>query len=141
MTTTFKEYSEDMDLKSIITGCILLALAVIAGAFGAHALQDLLDTKYQQTYQTAVTYHFYHAFALVISGILSSITNSNRLKWAGRSFLTGLILFSGSLYALCLLTAKGYHSFKWLGMITPFGGMCFIIGWLLLASAVSRNKQ
>lgn len=119
---------------------MLLALAVMAGAFGAHALQGLLDAKYQQTYQTAVTYHFYHAFAVIIAGMLSALTNSNKLLWAARFFLIGLLLFSGSLYALCLLTAKGYDAFKWLGMITPFGGLSFIIAWLLMAIAVSSKK-
>ncbi len=130
-----------MARKLIATGCILLALAVMAGAFGAHALQGLLDAKYQQTYQTAVTYHFYHAFGIIIAGMLGSLTNSIRLKWAARFFLIGLLLFSGSLYALCLLTAKGFVSFKWLGMITPFGGLSFIIAWLLLASAVSSKQK
>ena len=136
-----KEFLEDMDRKIIATGFLFLAFAVIAGAFGAHALQAILDAKYQQTYHTAVTYHFYHAFGLIIAGMLASPANSIRIKWAVRMFITGLILFSGSLYALCLLTAKGYDSFKWLGMITPFGGLSFIVAWLLMASATYAKQQ
>jgi uncharacterized membrane protein YgdD (TMEM256/DUF423 family) len=139
--TTLKEFSEDMGRKSIVTGILLLALAIVAGAFGAHALQGLLDVKYQQTYQTAVTYHFYHAFALIISGMLSSLANVKRLQWSVLFFKIGLILFCGSLYGLCILTAKGYSSFKWLGMITPLGGLSFIIGWVMLAIAMIKHRS
>jgi uncharacterized membrane protein YgdD (TMEM256/DUF423 family) len=138
--TTLIEFSEGMDLNKIITGCLLLALAVVAGAFGAHALQGLLDAKYQHTYQTAVTYHFYHAFALIICGMLSPSANIKRLQWAILFFKFGLLLFCGSLYALCMLTAKGFITFKWLGMITPLGGLCFIIGWILLAYALTKAR-
>lgn len=138
--TTLKELSEGMDRNKMITGCLLLALAVVAGAFGAHALQRLLDDKYQHTYQTAVTYHFYHAFALVICGMLASSANVKRLQWAVLSFKCGLILFCGSLYLLCIITAKGYTSFTWLGMITPLGGLCFIAGWFLLAISLIKAR-
>ncbi len=138
--TTLKEFSEGMDRNKIITGCLLLALAVMAGAFGAHALQGLLDAKYQHTYHTAVTYHFYHAFALIICGMLSPSANIKRLRTAVLFFKCGLILFCGSLYALCMLTAKGFITFKWLGMITPLGGVCFMAGWILLASSLARAR-
>lgn len=119
-------------------GCIVLALAVIAGAFGAHALQPLLDEKSKNTYHTAVNYHFYHGFALLLCGLAAASANPSRLQWATRLFSIGLILFCGSLYTLTLLTAAGYHSFRWLGAITPFGGLSFIIGWLLLARAMYK---
>ena len=138
---TLKELSEGMDRNMIIAGSLLLALAVAAGAFGAHALQGLLDAKYQHTYQIAVTYHFYHAFALIICGILASFTKIKRLQWAVLSFKCGLILFCGSLYLLCILTANGYTSFKWLGMITPLGGLCLIAGWLLLATSLIKSRM
>jgi uncharacterized membrane protein YgdD (TMEM256/DUF423 family) len=138
--TTLKEFSEGMDRKSIVRGSLLLALAVVAGAFGAHALQGMLDVRYQQTYQTAVSYHFYHAFALMICGILSSMANLKRIQWSILFFKTGLILFCGSLYALCILTANGYTSFKWLGMITPLGGLSFIVGWIMLAIAIIKDR-
>lgn len=134
--TTLKEFSEGMDRKRVAAGCVVVALAVAAGAFGAHALQTLLDERYRHTYETAVTYHFYHAFALILSGILYGAGNTKAYLWAGRFFIAGLLLFCGSLYLLCLLTAAGYHQFRWLGMITPLGGLSFIFGWLQMARAI-----
>ena len=138
--TTLKEFSEGMDRSLIATGSLMLALAVVAGAFGAHALQGLLDATYQHTYQTAVTYHFYHAFALLICGVISPFINFKRLQWAVRFFKAGLILFCGSLYALSILRAIGLTSFKWLGMITPFGGLSFMIAWVLVAIAFIKDR-
>jgi uncharacterized membrane protein YgdD (TMEM256/DUF423 family) len=139
--TTLTKFSEGMDRNRMAAGTGLLALAVIAGAFGAHALQGLLDARYQQTYQTAVNYHFYHAFALLICGIIPAAAQAQWLKLAYRFFVAGLILFCGSLYALCLITAAGNTSFKWLGMITPFGGLCFIAGWILLTLALIKERS
>jgi uncharacterized membrane protein YgdD (TMEM256/DUF423 family) len=135
-----KELSEDMERNFIFTGCILMALAVVAGAFGAHALQPLLDERYSHTYQTAVTYHVYHALALLLIGILHPYAHQSLIKLACRFFLVGLILFCGSLYTLTLLIAIVKIRFSWLGAITPFGGVCFIVGWVLLAISVKKGR-
>ena len=133
-----KGFSGGIAANYIQAGGVVLALAVMAGAFGAHALQPLLDEKYIKTYHTAVDYHFYHGFALVICGLMSTVANPAGLKWAARFFMIGLLLFCGSLYALTLAMAAGNPSLRWLGAITPFGGMSFIIGWILLARAMYK---
>ncbi len=120
----------------LISGAILGALGVCLGAFGAHALHATLEASQRlDTYETAVKYQFYHAFALVITGILFSFLRSQWLIYAGYSFLIGTIIFSGSLYILCLT------GIRWLGAITPVGGLAMIIGWVLLAVAASKIKS
>jgi uncharacterized membrane protein YgdD (TMEM256/DUF423 family) len=120
----------------------LAALAVALGAFGAHGLQPLLDDKSLHTYQTAVQYHFYHVFALTVTGLLQLKVENKKLLYAGRLFLLGIFLFSGSLYTLSFLKAGGIFTMNWLGAITPLGGVCFIAGWCLLLLAVLRiNRQ
>ena len=138
--TILEELSEGMDRNLIFTGCLLMALAVVAGAFGAHALQALLDEKYIDTYHTAVTYHAYHALALILTGILHPHARQSLIKSSSRFFLLGLVLFCGSLYILTLLIAFAKIRYTWLGAITPFGGVCFITGWVLLAVAVRKGR-
>jgi uncharacterized membrane protein YgdD (TMEM256/DUF423 family) len=97
-------------------------LAVGLGAFGAHGLQDLLETNNRMaTWETAVLYHFIHAVMLVLLSLRSPLARGPWLL-----FLAGIVIFSGSLYVLSL-TNTG-----WLGAITPVGGVCFILGWLWL---------
>ncbi|MEO5891568.1 MAG: DUF423 domain-containing protein [Ferruginibacter sp.] len=118
------------------TAALLGALAVILGAFGAHALKQLLDEKDLATFETAVRYHFYHVFALLAVGLLFKEFPNSSLLWSGRLFCFGILIFSGSLYLLTLLHAAGQQGFKWLGAITPIGGLCLIAGWVLLAISV-----
>lgn len=121
-----------MGKQTLSAAFILGALAVALGAFGAHALKEMVDEKAIQTYQTGVQYHFYHVFALVITGLL---LNGQTLTWYKRAatlFTTGIILFSGSLYAMTFFKAAGFTTMNWLGAVTPFGGVCFIAGWLCL---------
>lgn len=111
---------------------IMGALAVIFGAFGAHALKARLSPDRLLSYQTAVTYQFYHTLALLAIGIWwqqqSSATFLSTVAWC---WLAGVILFSGSIYLLS--TQEITHiSFGFLGPVTPLGGLCFIAGWLLL---------
>jgi Uncharacterized small membrane protein len=108
-------------------------LAVSLGAFGSHGLKSRL-TEYQLgIWQTGVQYHFYHALILCVVGILWSKTvASGWLNAAGYLFITGIILFSGSLYWLAL------GGPRWLGPITPLGGLCLILGWLCLAVSTLR---
>ena len=105
------------------------ALAVALGAFAAHGLKPHLSPSLMQTYQTAVQYHFIHTLALL--AIINLPLSERLLQWVARSFLLGIILFSGSLYALAL-TGIGA-----IGILTPFGGSAFICGWLLLITAKS----
>jgi len=124
-----------MNKQFVTAGALFAAAAVICGAFGAHFLKTRLTAESLQTFETAVRYQFYHAFALIAAGILSKECNGKFLQWAGRLFIAGICLFSGSLYVLC-----GMASIKWVGAITPFGGLCFISGWLLMAAAVIKTK-
>ena len=105
-------------------------LAVCFGAFGAHALRDRLDDYLMGVFETAVQYHFYHALALLAVGVIAlNQPQTVMLKSAGWLFLTGTIIFSGSLYILALTGTK------WLGAITPLGGLAFVAGWACLAAA------
>lgn len=114
-------------------GAINAGLAVLLGAFGAHALKDGLPDKLMQAWQTGVQYHFYHALGLILIGLLLLVLPVSPLvKTAGWIMLTGIVLFSGSLYLLCLF------QIKWLGPVTPLGGAAFIIAWILLFTAIIR---
>ena len=104
-------------------------LAVVVGAFGAHALKGKLDQQVLGIFETAVQYHFYHSFALLAVGVIAlSQPQTVMLKSSGWLFLIGIIVFSGSLY---LLSITGV---RWLGAITPLGGLAFIGGWACLAA-------
>jgi uncharacterized membrane protein YgdD (TMEM256/DUF423 family) len=124
-----------MNKKFLTAGALLAAVAVILGAFGAHYLKKIVTPESLQTFETGVRYHFYHAFALLAAGILYEAFASKFLKWAGNFFLAGIVLFSGSLYLLCLQPA-----WRWLGPVTPLGGLCFILGWIFLALAVTKKN-
>ncbi len=110
-------------------------LAVAAGAFAAHGLKDILSIEYLNTFKTAADYQMMHGIGLILIGILNK-QDKNRCNIAAAAFmLTGIILFSGSLY---LLTLTGI---KWLGIVTPFGGLCFLIAWLTLGFNYLLKKE
>jgi uncharacterized membrane protein YgdD (TMEM256/DUF423 family) len=113
---------------------ILLAIGVILGAFGAHALEKVLDEKSLKVWNTGVLYLFIHAIGIVIIqfGMKAGYLEIKRGLLASRLLLIGILLFSGSLFLLSTQTATGIN-FKWLGPITPIGGLCFIAGWLTSA--------
>ncbi|MBS1927625.1 MAG: DUF423 domain-containing protein [Chitinophagaceae bacterium] len=113
-------------------GAVFGMLSVMLGAFAAHGLKQRIGVTELQVFETGVRYQFYHAFALIIVGILFQKFNSKLLKPAGYCFLGGICLFSGSLYGLVWTQAKGLAGFNWLGPVTPLGGLLFIMGWLLL---------
>lgn len=120
----------------LITGAISGMLAVMLGAFGAHALKGQLAQDMLNVYQTAVQYHYYHTLALLLTGLLAIRFQHNAwLIWSAVLTIAGLLLFCGSLY---LLAVSGQ---RWLGAITPVGGLCFILAWLSLATAVWRTKS
>ncbi len=104
------------------------------GAFGTHALKGRLTTDALAVYRTAVEYHFYHALGLsLIGAVAMRIPDSAALSAAGWTMLAGIVLFSGSLYVLALSGAR------WLGAVTPVGGLAFIAAWLLFAWAALRS--
>jgi hypothetical protein len=109
------------------------ALSVILGAFAAHSLKDRLTPDLLAVFMTGERYQFYHVFALLATGIIWKERPMRQLVWAARLFLVGIFLFSGSLYLLALTGTR------WLGAITPLGGLCFIGGWLLLMFALLKR--
>lgn len=121
---------------TLITAAASGMLAVTLGAFGAHALKGQIDADMMRVYQTAVQYHFYHTFALLFVGLLMlKLKPVVWLSWSAALFTAGLVLFCGSLYLLVMTGTR------WLGVITPVGGVCFITGWLLLIPAVWRTND
>ncbi|WP_343306413.1 DUF423 domain-containing protein [Chitinophaga niabensis] len=128
-----------MHKSFLVWAALLGGLAVILGAFGAHKLKELVPMETVSTFQTGVTYQFYHVFALLAVGILYAHIPSPQLVWAGRFFLTGILLFSGSLYALTLLKATETVGLRGIGAITPLGGLFFIAGWVALLLGVLRK--
>ncbi len=118
----------------IILGAINGFLAVALGAFGAHGLEGKISAKMIETWQTGVTYQMFHAGGLFVVAFLADKLGGNAmLNWSGWLMLIGIILFSGSLY---VLSTSGI---KVLGAITPFGGVAFLAGWVLLALAAYKG--
>ena len=119
----------------LLAGSFFAGLGVAIGAFGAHKLKDfLLQTGRTDTFEKAVTYQFYHSLALLIIGLLATQIqiNTKYLNYAGYSFIAGIIIFSGSLYILCLTETP-----KW-GAVTPIGGVCMIAGWVLVFLSILK---
>ena len=119
-----------MDFFWIRAGSLMMFLAVALGAFGAHGLKDVLSPEMKAVFETGVRYQVYHALGLFVIAWLSTRAYSRAIDLAGWCFLAGILLFSGSLYALSLTGIKKF------GAITPLGGLLFLAGWfcLLLAS-------
>jgi uncharacterized membrane protein YgdD (TMEM256/DUF423 family) len=108
------------------------ASAVMLGAFGAHALRGVLDARGAELWHTAVNYHAWHALALAVAAGLGR-GRSGRVAMA--AFVVGIVLFSGSLYALALGAPR------WVGIVTPFGGLAFVAGWLALGWALRTRSE
>jgi len=114
-------------------GAAFAALAVVLGAFGAHALKTRLPANLLEVYHTAVQYHFWHALGVLAVGItLQQLPDAGWLRAAGWFLTAGIVLFCGSLYLLALTGVR------WLGAVAPLGGTAFILGWLAFAIAVLR---
>jgi len=122
------------------SGALLAAIAVVLGAFGAHALKAVLQPEQLQVFETGVRYQFYHSFALMITGIVYGSMPRKQIKLAGTFFLIGIILFSGSLYVLTFLKMYGDVGLRGLGILTPIGGVFFILGWLFLLLGIVRKN-
>jgi uncharacterized membrane protein YgdD (TMEM256/DUF423 family) len=113
----------------ISVGAVLGMLAVVGGTFAAHVLPKYLDEAAMHTFEVAVRYHMYHALAVFCAAWVGTRWPGRVPALAGWLFVTGVVLFSGSLYVLVMTGAK------WLGAVAPLGGSAFIVGWLLLALA------
>lgn len=129
-----------MHRSFLITAALLGALSVITGAFAAHQLKQMVPADVLQIFETAVRYQMYHVFALLATGILFQHFPSKLLQWSGRFFITGIILFSGSLYLLCYIKYSLMLNLLWVGAVTPLGGLCLITGWILLAAGIAKKN-
>lgn len=120
----------------ISIAAFLGALTVALGAFGAHALKAVLSPQALITYETAVRYQMYHVAALLITGILvnkaASTKQQKLLSRAGLFFIDGIVLFSGSLYFIVAKPFLGIEGLPWVGVITPMGGLLWMVAWILL---------
>ena len=117
----------------VMLGAVNGFVAVSAGAFGAHGLKGRLSGEMLAVFETAARYQMYHALALLAVGWMSSRTKgAASIRWAGWFFLVGIVLFSGSLYALSI------SEWRLLGAVTPLGGVAFLCGWLTLANAARK---
>lgn len=125
--------------KNIVaTASFLGAITIAIGAFGAHGLKELIDTKALITFETGVRYQMYHVFALLIVGIAPVITE-NVKKWVFRFFVLGILFFSGSIYLLSLNSLFPFDA-KMIGFVTPIGGLFFILGWIRLGYGAIVNN-
>lgn len=119
--------------RTLAIAGLLLALATIFGAFGAHALKAQLSPDRLQVYETAVRYHFFHALGLLGMGLTLRFIDSSPIRWAAVLVLIGIVLFSGSLYALTFGAPRPF------GIVTPFGGVALIAGWICFAVGAWRH--
>lgn len=130
-----------MMYRPALSAAILFALiGVIVGAMGAHALKPLLSPPMQDSFETAVKYQFYHSFALAFAGVLHQAFPNAWIRRATWLFLAGIILFSGSIYLLVYLKTTADVGLRQLGILTPIGGVCFILAWAFLLVGI-RSKQ
>ncbi|MGN8225331.1 DUF423 domain-containing protein [Gracilimonas sp. BCB1] len=116
----------------LAVAAFLLAIAVAAGAFGAHALKNTLSAERLETWQTAVQYHAWHALGLMLIALIGTQFQMV-VTWPASLILAGILIFSGSLYVLCLTGTS------WLGAVTPVGGVAFIVGWVMLGIQILRK--
>ena len=121
-------------MNLIRVGAISAGLAVAAGAFGAHGLKDKIDAAGLEVWKTGVQYHLTHALAMLLVAALAGQVELKVTQTIGKLFLIGQLIFAGSLY---LLAVTGV---KWLGAITPLGGVCFLLGWGFLAFSAGKLK-
>jgi uncharacterized membrane protein YgdD (TMEM256/DUF423 family) len=122
-----------------IIGTILAGLSVALGAFGAHGLKKIVAPEVVATYQTGVQYQIYHAFAILIVALMLDRWVSSYLHYAGFCFLAGVVLFSGSLYLITSFYARNASAPTAIGILTPIGGLFFILGWVLLLLGVLKK--
>jgi uncharacterized membrane protein YgdD (TMEM256/DUF423 family) len=120
--------------RELMISCLLLMIAVMLGAFGAHALKDSLSERAFTTYQTGITYHFYHGLALILVSLIGDYLKI-RIQQVYWCFFMGIILFSGNCYLYALTQSKIF------ALIVPVGGVAFILGWFLLSLKLYKREQ
>jgi uncharacterized membrane protein YgdD (TMEM256/DUF423 family) len=124
---------------ALISGSIFAMLSVVLGAFGAHYLKTIFTPEILSSFETGVKYQMYHSLALLFTGIIS-MNIHQKAKLITILFITGIVLFSGSIYALCILKSNLQIGLGGLGILTPIGGLFFIMGWGLLALNIAKSK-
>ncbi len=125
--------------RLLITGCLLVATAILLGAFGAHGVKSLITEENLTVYKTGVYYHMIHGLGILLLGILSFHLPPENIKWSVYLILLGIIFFSGSLYLLSTRSVTGIN-WSFLGPMTPIGGLCFVAAWLLLVFKWIKNN-
>lgn len=130
-----------MNKALLSTGITFSVIAVIIGAFGAHALKPLLTPSLADSFETAVRYQFYHALALLLTGILYERFPNGWIRVAGWLFSIGIVLFAGSIYLLVYLKATASIGLGGLGMLTPLGGTAFIVAWICLLAGIWKKTK
>jgi uncharacterized membrane protein YgdD (TMEM256/DUF423 family) len=124
-----------MDRRFFGAGAVLAFIAVAAGAFGAHLLRQSIGAEHLATWETAARYQMYHALALlVVAWAITQFADSRLFVWTGRLFIAGIVIFCTTLYAIAL------GGPRWLGAITPIGGLCFLAGWACAAVGALRRR-
>lgn len=128
--------------KAILWGSIIGALGVMLSAFGAHALKNIVNSNVLNIFDTATKYQLYHSLLLILIGLISHvhIANTKFLAWSFKLIQIGLILFCGSLYLLCYILHNNLP-YKWVGAITPLGGLSFILGWIFIGISVLNKTK
>lgn len=129
----------NFDKKIVVSAAVLAIVAIGLGAFGAHGLRDIMTAKALTAFETGVRYQMYHALALLVIGFAIEIPHKTR-KWVYLFFISGIILFSGSIYLLAFSELSALD-FSFLGPITPIGGLLLILGWLRLLYGVLKVKK
>jgi len=122
------------------TAAILAMFSVMLGAFGAHVLKEYLTEQSLDSFQTATTYMMNHAIALFIVGKMYRHYKKKTMVWAGNFFVMGIIMFSGSIYLSIVLKFLGYEKLTLVNLITPVGGLMFILGWLMLFISIPTSE-
>ena len=136
MTEPVTHPNREFALSCIRAGAALMLLGVVLGAFGAHALQQVLTVKQLASYQTGVLYQQLHSLALILVGIIALVTPASRwLPRAAVLFGVGIIFFSGSIYAMT------FGAPRWFGMVAPVGGVSFMLAWLSLALHAGKGRE
>lgn len=128
---------EQISRSLLLAGSIVAGVGVALGAFGAHGLRSVVSSEMLSVFETAVRYQMYHAFGFLAAGLAcwtSAAELASKFKTVGLLFGVGVLLFCGSLYLLALTGVA------WLGTITPFGGVSFLVGWLVFAQAFATRK-
>ena len=123
------------------TAALLAMVSVMLGAFGAHALKALITEQALASFHTATTYMMTHAIALFIVGMMYRHYKKKAMLWSGNFFVMGIIFFSGSIYLRIVLTYLGFEKLNIVNLITPFGGLMFILGWLMLFVAIPPREH